>query len=109
MPELPVSIEIGEIRVDELSLGEPLIGVAADLSVTGNLTLADGAQIPIEERPATEITRGFGQLTAPADVAVYNPAFDVTPARFIAAIVTERGIVQPVSAERIREVVARPA
>ncbi len=43
LPELPVSIEIGEIRVDELSLGEPLIGVAADLSVTGNLTLADGA------------------------------------------------------------------
>ncbi|WP_254429811.1 translocation/assembly module TamB domain-containing protein [Ruegeria atlantica] len=43
LPELPVSIEIGEIRVDDLSLGEPLIGVAADLSVTGNLTLADGA------------------------------------------------------------------
>ncbi|WP_367647692.1 translocation/assembly module TamB domain-containing protein [Ruegeria arenilitoris] len=43
LPELPVSIEIGEIRVDELSLGEPLIGVAADLSVTGNLSLADGA------------------------------------------------------------------
>ncbi|WP_174822696.1 translocation/assembly module TamB domain-containing protein [Ruegeria lacuscaerulensis] len=42
LPELPVSIEIGEIRVDELSLGEPLIGVAADLKVTGNLSLADG-------------------------------------------------------------------
>ncbi len=42
LPELPVSIEIGEIRVDDLSLGEPLIGVAADLSVTGNLSLADG-------------------------------------------------------------------
>ena len=43
LPELPVSVEIGEIRIDELSLGKPLIGVAADLSVTGNLTLADGA------------------------------------------------------------------
>ncbi|WP_377193420.1 translocation/assembly module TamB domain-containing protein [Ruegeria meonggei] len=42
LPELPVSIEIGEIKIDELSLGEPLIGVAADLSVTGNLSLADG-------------------------------------------------------------------
>lgn len=42
LPELPVAIEIGEIRVDDLSLGEPLIGVAADLSVTGNLSLADG-------------------------------------------------------------------
>ncbi|WP_170449197.1 translocation/assembly module TamB domain-containing protein [Ruegeria arenilitoris] len=43
LPELPVAIEIGELRVDELSLGEPLIGVAADLSVDGNLNLADGA------------------------------------------------------------------
>ncbi|CUK12518.1 Autotransporter assembly factor TamB [Ruegeria denitrificans] len=43
LPELPVSIEIGEIKIDELSLGKPLIGVAADLSVTGNLSLADGA------------------------------------------------------------------
>lgn len=43
LPELPVSIEIGELRIDDLSLGEPLIGVAADLSVTGDLSLADGA------------------------------------------------------------------
>ncbi len=43
LPELPVSIEIGELRIDDLSLGEPLIGVAADLKVTGNLSLADGA------------------------------------------------------------------
>ncbi len=42
LPELPVAIEIGEIRIDELALGEPLIGVAADLSVNGDLSLADG-------------------------------------------------------------------
>ncbi|WP_253762089.1 MULTISPECIES: translocation/assembly module TamB domain-containing protein [unclassified Ruegeria] len=42
LPELPVSIEIGEISISELSLGEPLIGVAAELAVTGNLSLADG-------------------------------------------------------------------
>ncbi|KIC43689.1 hypothetical protein RA28_18780 [Ruegeria sp. ANG-S4] len=42
LPELPVSIEIGELRIDDLSLGEPLIGVAADLTVKGNLSLADG-------------------------------------------------------------------
>ncbi len=42
LPELPVSIEIGELRVDDLSLAEPLIGVAADLAVNGNLSLADG-------------------------------------------------------------------
>ena len=43
LPELPVAIEIGELRIDDLSLGEPLIGVAADLKVMGNLSLADGA------------------------------------------------------------------
>ncbi|MDA7964695.1 translocation/assembly module TamB domain-containing protein [Ruegeria sp.] len=43
LPELPVSIEIGELRVDDLSIGEPLIGVAAQLQVNGNLSLADGA------------------------------------------------------------------
>ncbi|WP_299988305.1 translocation/assembly module TamB domain-containing protein [uncultured Ruegeria sp.] len=42
LPELPVSIEIGELRIDDLSLGEPLIGVAANLAVNGNLSLADG-------------------------------------------------------------------
>ncbi len=42
LPELPVAIEIGELRVDDLSLGEPLIGVAAELAVNGNLSLADG-------------------------------------------------------------------
>lgn len=43
LPELPVAIEIGELRVDALTLGQPLIGVAAELSVDGNLNLADGA------------------------------------------------------------------
>ncbi|WP_050603128.1 translocation/assembly module TamB domain-containing protein [Ruegeria sp. 6PALISEP08] len=42
LPELPVAIEIGEIRISELALGEPLIGVAAELAVNGNLSLADG-------------------------------------------------------------------
>ncbi|WP_299891058.1 translocation/assembly module TamB domain-containing protein [uncultured Ruegeria sp.] len=42
LPELPVAIEIGEIRIDELALGQPLIGVAAELAVSGNLSLADG-------------------------------------------------------------------
>ena len=42
LPELPVAIEIGEIRIDELALGQPLIGVAAELAVNGNLSLVDG-------------------------------------------------------------------
>jgi methylthioribose-1-phosphate isomerase len=58
-------------------------------------TTRDGAAIPIEERAADEIRRGFGPPTAPADVAVWNPAFDVTPAALITAIVTDRGVFRP--------------
>jgi methylthioribose-1-phosphate isomerase len=64
-------------------------------SSTFDLSLASGAQIPIEERGAEEITMGFGKLTAPRDVATFSPAFDVTPAELITAIVCERGILYP--------------
>jgi methylthioribose-1-phosphate isomerase len=74
--------------------------VAAPMS-TFDLTLDSGDQIPIEERGANEITCGFGKVTAPDQIAVYNPAFDVTPAELISAIVTERGVIQPVSSQQI--------
>ena len=48
-----------------------------------------------------EITHGFGRQTAPDGIGVYNPAFDVTPARLIKAIITERGVIEPVSRETI--------
>jgi methylthioribose-1-phosphate isomerase len=54
-----------------------------------------GAEIPIEERAATEVTHLLGSRIAPEGVRVFNPAFDVTPAAYIAAIVTERGIARP--------------
>jgi methylthioribose-1-phosphate isomerase len=57
--------------------------------------VATGAGIPIEERPAFEVTRGFGRPTAPEGVRVYSPAFDVTPAELITAIVCERGVLRP--------------
>jgi methylthioribose-1-phosphate isomerase len=60
-----------------------------------DLSLAAGAQIPIEERGAAEVTEGFGRRTAPDNVAVYAPAFDVTPARLITAIVCEHGVARP--------------
>jgi methylthioribose-1-phosphate isomerase len=75
--------------------------VAAPVT-TFDLAIASGADIPIEQRAAEEITNGFGQQTAPNDVAVYNPAFDVTPAELIAAIVTDRGIVRPVDVTSVR-------
>jgi methylthioribose-1-phosphate isomerase len=70
-------------------------------STTFDLTLANGEQIPIEQRPADEVTRPFGTLTAPEGVRVYNPAFDVTPARLISGIITENGIIRPVTASTI--------
>ena len=74
--------------------------VAAPVS-TFDLTLKTGDEIPIEERDESEITCGFGKRTAPEGVHVYNPAFDVTPARLIAGIITEKGIIQPVNADTI--------
>lgn len=78
--------------------------VAAPTS-TFDLSLATGALIPIEQRSSREITHGFGKQTAPDGVNVYNPAFDVTPAHLIAAIITERGLIQPVTVEQVRTVV----
>jgi methylthioribose-1-phosphate isomerase len=65
--------------------------VAAPIS-TLDLGLADGSQIPIEERAAAEVTHVGGRELAPAGVRVVNPAFDVTPASLVDAIITERGV-----------------
>jgi methylthioribose-1-phosphate isomerase len=65
--------------------------VAAPLS-TIDVSLETGAAIPIEERKSEEVTNFKGVCSAPAGTKVYNPAFDVTPARFITAIITEKGI-----------------
>jgi methylthioribose-1-phosphate isomerase len=54
-----------------------------------------GVCIPIEQRDANEVTRGFGRATAPDGVDVFNPAFDVTPYELVTRIITERGIVKP--------------
>jgi len=67
--------------------------VAAPIS-TIDLSLADGSLIPIEERDASEVTHVGSQRLAPEGVAVRNPAFDVTPARLISAIITEHGVAQ---------------
>jgi methylthioribose-1-phosphate isomerase len=71
-------------------------------SSTFDVTTPSGAQIPIEERNPEEITRCGELWTAPAGVAVYNPAFDVTPAQNITAIITEKGVMEKPNADRIR-------
>jgi methylthioribose-1-phosphate isomerase len=63
--------------------------------------LPDGDRIEIEERDADEVRRAGGELVTLADVAVRNPAFDVTPAELVSAFVCERGVAAPPSAERI--------
>lgn len=78
--------------------------VAAPTS-TFDLSMASGESIPVEQRDGREIAEGFGRRTAPAGVEIYNPAFDVTPARLIRAIICERGVIQPVTREAIARVV----
>ena len=65
--------------------------VAAPVS-TFDLTLKSGDEIPIEQRSAEEVTHVFGVPVAPENIGVENPAFDVTPARYVSAIITERGV-----------------
>jgi methylthioribose-1-phosphate isomerase len=74
--------------------------VAAPLS-TIDFDCPDGSCIPIEERDPSEVTELFGERIAPHGVAVRNPAFDVTPARYVRAIITERGIAEPPFAESL--------
>jgi methylthioribose-1-phosphate isomerase len=76
--------------------------VSAPTSTIDMATLTGGS-IEIEERAPEEVTRGFGRLTAPLDIRVYNPAFDVTPGRLITAIITERGILRPPFVESLAE------
>jgi methylthioribose-1-phosphate isomerase len=80
--------------------------VAAPTS-TFDLSIIGGEAIPIEQRKPEEITQGLGRRTAPPDCMVYNPAFDVTPAELITAIVTERGIIHPVDEDRVRAMVEK--
>ncbi len=70
-------------------------------SSTFDLSIASGAEIPIEERAPEEVSALNGVPSAPDGVKVWNPAFDVTPARLIAAIVTERGVIDRPTEDKI--------
>ena len=67
--------------------------VAAPYS-TFDISLSNGSLIPIEQRDPDEVTCGFGKRTAPIDVDVYNPAFDVTPSDLVTAIITDKGVLR---------------
>jgi len=72
-------------------------------SSTFDLNIKSGAEIPIEQREANEVTRFADTQIAPYGIDVYNPAFDITDAKDIAAIITERGVIENLDADSIRE------
>lgn len=94
--------KIGTYGVAVLARHHGIPFCVAAPSSTFDLEIADGSQIPIELRKPEEITEGFGRRTVPDGVAVYNPAFDVTPAELITAIVTEHGIIHSPTTEAVR-------
>jgi len=87
-----VANKIGTLGVAILARHFGLPFYVAAPSSTLDPSLADGGGIPIEQRAAGEVVAGFGVRTAPDDVQVYNPAFDVTPAALVTAIVTDAGV-----------------
>jgi methylthioribose-1-phosphate isomerase len=94
--------KIGTYGVATLARAHGIPFYVAAPATTFDLSIASGSEIPIEERAADELTHGFGRQTAPNGVDVYNPAFDVTPAELIAAIVTDCGVIAPVNESAVR-------
>ncbi len=76
---------------------------------TIDLALASGAQIPIEQRDPAEVTTPYGNAIVPPRFKARNPAFDVTPHRYLSGIVTENGIARPPFSESLRRAVAGAA
>jgi methylthioribose-1-phosphate isomerase len=101
--------KIGTYGVAVLAHAHGIPFYVAAPSSTFDLSLPAGEHIPIEQRDPREVTHGFGSATAPDGVGVYNPAFDVTPARLIAGIVTELGLIRPVSETTIRQTLMAPS
>jgi methylthioribose-1-phosphate isomerase len=101
-----VANKIGTFSVAILAkeFGIPFYVAAPTSSI--DMKLSSGDLIPIEERNPDEVAFGFGKRTAPEGVAIYNPAFDITPHRYITAIITERGVVREPYTESLREIMS---
>jgi S-methyl-5-thioribose-1-phosphate isomerase len=90
-----VANKIGTYGVAILAKEHNIPFYVAAPSSTVDLSIASGKEIVIEQRNEIEVTCGFGKRTAPQDIKVYNPAFDVTPAKYVTAFITEKGIFYP--------------
>ena len=86
--------------------GVPFVVVAPVSTI--DFGTAEGALIEIEQRPPDEVTCLAGRSLAPPGAGAYNPAFDVTPPELVTAIVTERGVAQPVTAGNLRVLSPEP-
>jgi methylthioribose-1-phosphate isomerase len=94
--------KIGTYSLSVLSKHHAIPFYIAAPSSTFDLNIESGAEIPIEQRNPEEVTQFAGVQTAPNGVAAYNPAFDVTEAKLITAIITEKGVIESPNAKRIR-------
>jgi methylthioribose-1-phosphate isomerase len=98
--------KIGTYALAVLAAAHGVPFFVAAPSSTFDLALETGDDIPIEERAAAEVLAPLGMPAAPAGAKAFNPAFDVTPARLIRAIITEHGVIEPVTKARIAAVLA---
>ena len=96
--------KIGTYSLSILAKAHGIPFYVAAPSSTFDMTIESGQEIPIEERASAEITHAFGRQTAPDGCGTYNPAFDVAPATHITALISEKGVIQPVTKERIKAV-----
>ena len=101
-----VANKIGTYGVALLARAHGLPFYVAGPTSTVDLNTPDGDHIEIEQRGAHEVTHHGGVKMAPDGVDVFNPAFDVTPAEYVSAIITEKGVVYPPYPQALRDVKA---
>ncbi|MDD5135167.1 MAG: S-methyl-5-thioribose-1-phosphate isomerase [Phycisphaerae bacterium] len=99
--------KIGTYSLSVLAKAHGIPFYIAAPSSTFDLNIKTGAEIPIEHRHADEVACFAGLITAPKGIKVFNPAFDVTDAQNITAIITERGVIQPPNEQNIRKTICR--
>lgn len=99
--------KIGTYSVAVLAQAHGIPFYIAAPTSTVDLKVPSGQEIPIEERNPKELRELFGVQIAPAEVPVYNPAFDVTPAKYITGIITEKGIVSPPYSVNLLKIMVR--
>ena len=102
-----VANKIGTYTVAVLAKEHDIPFYVAAPTSTIDLQIPDGSQIPIEERDSREVTHVGQQQLAPTGIAVLNPAFDVTPAKYVSAIITEFGVAQGNYSEQLAAMVAK--